>query len=182
MWTSAGPQCTNLAETVHKKPGYFSSGWKCSGRALWALGPTQGWREHNPPPHHHSGTFTPQSPQLYPYYPVGQHREQIIKEFFFFLTRGYFNLHNSVIWFQTAPQTTESRQQEGWQTLTLSHRSDTEGAKSLQQLCCQSQRSAYPWLDVTVASVRQFGKKYDRSQCFRNWCNLLFWHPKSMIH
>lgn len=42
---SAGPQYTDLAQTVHKKPGDISADRRGSERAVWASGPTRGGRQ-----------------------------------------------------------------------------------------------------------------------------------------
>lgn len=131
--------------------------------------------------HHHPGTFTPVSSIRSI---LLSRTTQVIKETLpslYFLTWGYIICITQWSGFQWLHRA-EPTQREGWQTRPLTHRWDTEGAKSSWQLCCLRQCDVCPRLDVTAASARQLGKKRDRSECFQNWCNLLFWHPKSTVH
>lgn len=84
---SSGPK-PDMLSVSHSMTGKNSphkrENFQLSERAVCTPGPAQRSTEHDPPPYHHPGLFTPQSPQLYPYYPVGQHQRASLKKIFFF--------------------------------------------------------------------------------------------------
>lgn len=122
-----------------------------------------------------------QSPQLYPHYPVGHHREHIITEnnlFFFYKPEDICIIQWSG--FRLLPRP-ESPHREGWQALGQAPAEAPRGWKCHSSFAGTANTGCAQGL-TQEQSARHLGERCDRSEWFRNWCNLLFWHPKSMIH